>query len=188
MATLAAVLDAPIPPPVQAGPLAPVLLAILVRDPAARPDAAYVDRMLAQVENNLANPAPAQGAPPSRSYPPPADVRPAWTPPVQERAAKRRSRAIIASAMATAVLGMTGALVWTLHGLPGASAPSWTGAAAGTQSAGAPGRELTPVTTPPTAMGTQGELLTPASVQAAITAFHDGNIVMRHPRTPPPTP
>ncbi|WP_190035242.1 serine/threonine-protein kinase [Streptomyces fructofermentans] len=51
LATLAAVLDEAVPPPVRSGPLAPVLEALLVRDPAARPDAARLDAMLAQVES-----------------------------------------------------------------------------------------------------------------------------------------
>jgi hypothetical protein len=56
--------------------------------------------------------------------------------------------------VATALLAVAGALMWTLHGSPGNSAP------------------LRPVTAPRTAVGTQGGLLTPASVRAAITAFH----------------
>ncbi|CAM5237684.1 serine/threonine-protein kinase [Streptomyces badius] len=51
LATLAAVLDDPVPPPVRSGPLAPVLSALLVRDPAARPDAERLDAMLAEVES-----------------------------------------------------------------------------------------------------------------------------------------
>ncbi|MGW6011320.1 serine/threonine-protein kinase [Streptomyces sp. NPDC055210] len=51
LATLAAVLDEALPPPVRSGPLAPVLQALLVRDPAGRPDAARLDAMLAQVES-----------------------------------------------------------------------------------------------------------------------------------------
>ncbi|MFD6417950.1 serine/threonine-protein kinase, partial [Streptomyces sp. NPDC060194] len=47
LATLAAVLDDPVPPPVRSGPLAPVLAALLARDPAVRPDAAELDAMLA---------------------------------------------------------------------------------------------------------------------------------------------
>ncbi|MBU7599574.1 serine/threonine protein kinase [Streptomyces sp. P38-E01] len=47
LATLAAVLDEPVPPPIRSGPLTPVLNALLVRDPAARPDAARLDAMLA---------------------------------------------------------------------------------------------------------------------------------------------
>ncbi|WP_431788726.1 protein kinase [Streptomyces sp. G9] len=48
LATLAAVLDEEIPPPVRAGALAPVLNALLTRDIPARPDAATLDRLLAE--------------------------------------------------------------------------------------------------------------------------------------------
>lgn len=48
LATVVAVLDDPIPPPVRSGALAPVLERLLVRDPAARPDAAALDRLLAE--------------------------------------------------------------------------------------------------------------------------------------------
>ena len=47
LATLAAVLSEEIPPPVKAGPLRDALTRVLVRDPAARPDAEQLDRMLA---------------------------------------------------------------------------------------------------------------------------------------------
>ncbi|GAB2836335.1 hypothetical protein GCM10027091_77990 [Streptomyces daliensis] len=50
LATLAAVLDEPIPAPVRSGGLAPVLEALLVRDVAARPDEERLARMLAAVE------------------------------------------------------------------------------------------------------------------------------------------
>ncbi|MFI9626123.1 protein kinase [Streptomyces sp. NPDC052042] len=49
LATLAAVLDEEIPPPRQAGALAPVLSTVLTRDTAARPGAEELDRMLAAV-------------------------------------------------------------------------------------------------------------------------------------------
>ncbi|MGW2177645.1 protein kinase domain-containing protein [Streptomyces sp. NPDC001732] len=49
LATLAAVLDEEVPPPRQAGPLTPVLEALLTRNPAARPGAEELDRMLAAV-------------------------------------------------------------------------------------------------------------------------------------------
>ncbi|UGY90862.1 serine/threonine-protein kinase [Streptomyces gobiensis] len=58
LATLAAVLDEPIPPPVRSGPLTPVLNALLVRDPAARPDAGRLDRMLAEAANAPSAPVP----------------------------------------------------------------------------------------------------------------------------------
>lgn len=50
LATLAAVLDEPIPPPRRAGTLTPVLAALLRRDPAARPPADVLDRMLADAQ------------------------------------------------------------------------------------------------------------------------------------------
>ncbi|MGF1431143.1 serine/threonine-protein kinase [Kitasatospora sp. LaBMicrA B282] len=48
IATLAAMLDEPLPPARQAGPLGPVLDALLVKDPALRPTAEQLDRALAQ--------------------------------------------------------------------------------------------------------------------------------------------
>ncbi|MFI5642514.1 protein kinase [Streptomyces goshikiensis] len=47
LATLAAVLDEPVPAPCRAGPLAAVLAELLVRDPAERPAAERLDRLLA---------------------------------------------------------------------------------------------------------------------------------------------
>ncbi|MGW1881782.1 serine/threonine-protein kinase [Streptomyces sp. NPDC001970] len=73
LATLAAVLDDPVPPPMRSAQLAPVLHALLVRDPAARPDAVRLDAMLAQVESGatpywaqptLTTPVPQEPVPP----------------------------------------------------------------------------------------------------------------------------
>lgn len=50
LATLAAVLDSRIPEPIHAGSLTPVLRELLVRDPAARPDAPRLDHLLAYAE------------------------------------------------------------------------------------------------------------------------------------------
>ncbi|OCC08627.1 serine/threonine-protein kinase [Streptomyces sp. PTY087I2] len=71
LATLAAVLDEEIPPPVRAGALAPVLSALLTRDIPDRPDAETLDRLLAEA---------ARGG---TSTPPP----PTPTEPVRERPA-----------------------------------------------------------------------------------------------------
>ncbi|TXS49314.1 serine/threonine protein kinase [Streptomyces sp. uw30] len=51
LATLAAVLSDPVPPPVRAGALGDALMSVLVRDPAARPSAAELDRRLADIES-----------------------------------------------------------------------------------------------------------------------------------------
>ncbi|MEU6711730.1 protein kinase [Nonomuraea sp. NPDC046802] len=63
LATLAAVLNQDVPPPERAGALTPVLVALLRRDPAARPDAETLDRLLTD--------------PGSAPYPPPAPATPA---------------------------------------------------------------------------------------------------------------
>lgn len=57
LATLAAVLSDDVPPPVRAGALGDILMSVLVRDPAARPSSAVLDRRLAEVESGQAGPA-----------------------------------------------------------------------------------------------------------------------------------
>jgi hypothetical protein len=61
MATLAAVLNQDVPTPERAGPLGPVLLALLRRHPPARPDPDSLDRMLASA---VAGGPPLPGPPP----------------------------------------------------------------------------------------------------------------------------
>ncbi|WP_188191739.1 serine/threonine-protein kinase [Nonomuraea sp. SYSU D8015] len=61
LATLAAVLNQEVPPPERAGALAPALHALLQRDPAARPDAETVDRMLAAATDPGYGPSPLPG-------------------------------------------------------------------------------------------------------------------------------
>ncbi|MFE9096042.1 serine/threonine-protein kinase [Streptomyces sp. NPDC007264] len=56
LATLAAVLNDEVPPPVNAGPLRETLMRVLVRDPAARPDAEMLGRMLAAVAEGRQEP------------------------------------------------------------------------------------------------------------------------------------
>lgn len=51
LATLAAVLNDDVAPPVRAGALGDVLMSVLVRDPSARPSAAELDLRLAEVES-----------------------------------------------------------------------------------------------------------------------------------------
>ncbi|MFJ7199033.1 MULTISPECIES: protein kinase [unclassified Streptomyces] len=74
LATLAAVLDEEIPPPRQAGPLTPVLEALLTRDTAARPGPEELDRMLASAGDPASSPGPGRAAPrdavPPRQDPP----------------------------------------------------------------------------------------------------------------------
>jgi serine/threonine protein kinase len=51
IATIAAVSEGYVPPPVRSGPLAPILSAVLVPDPARRPSAEQLDAMFAHVES-----------------------------------------------------------------------------------------------------------------------------------------
>ncbi|MEU8104402.1 serine/threonine-protein kinase [Nonomuraea muscovyensis] len=76
LATLAAVLNGHIPPPVRSGPMTPVLNALLRPEPAARPSAADLDRMLAQAAEQASSmPGPAP-MPPGRPAPMPSPMSP----------------------------------------------------------------------------------------------------------------
>ncbi|MFJ4848258.1 MULTISPECIES: serine/threonine-protein kinase [unclassified Streptomyces] len=132
IATLVAILDEPLPPAARSGPLAPVLDALLVRDPGARPDAESLDRMLAEAGRAgtsgpqdpvpaPVHPAPSDAVPagfgpvPAAYGPPPTrDHRTTGTPPV--RPSRRRGRAV-AGACAVAAVALAGVLLWNL--LPG---------------------------------------------------------------------
>ncbi|WP_346428815.1 protein kinase [Streptomyces sp. Z26] len=101
LATLAAILEEDVPPATAAGPLAPVLAAVLRRDPAARPDAAALDRMLAEAAGARTSTAPSSPAPgpvpahgpgggipgagaPRGTPAPPADPRTPWGSPAAD--------------------------------------------------------------------------------------------------------
>lgn len=65
IATIAAVVDAPIPPPTRSGALAPVLAGLLVRDPAHRSSPEWADQMLSDVERTVASGADYTAMPPT---------------------------------------------------------------------------------------------------------------------------
>ncbi|SOD64362.1 Serine/threonine protein kinase [Streptomyces zhaozhouensis] len=119
MATLAAVLDGP-PPATRAGALAPVLAALLVADPAARPSGERLDALLgaalaggeppATVASPVPSPpGPALPAPPhpptlaSAPPPPPAGPPPA---PAVPAAGGRRWPAVVAGGVVVAALAV----------------------------------------------------------------------------------
>ncbi|MFG3490497.1 bifunctional serine/threonine-protein kinase/glutamate ABC transporter substrate-binding protein [Streptomyces sp. NPDC047972] len=77
LATLAAVLGEDVPPPRRAGALTGVLTAVLVRDPAARPDGEALDRMLARAEETAGTAAPREERGPT---PQPSRPRPGRAP------------------------------------------------------------------------------------------------------------
>lgn len=120
LATLAAVLDDPLPPPTRSGPLTPVLEALLVRDPSARPDAARLDAMLAEVEAgrtpHWAQPTMTAAAPHPLPPIPTRLATPHPTVPQQLREPRRRTPLLMA---ATAALAITAATTLTLVLRPG---------------------------------------------------------------------
>ncbi|MFF8288742.1 serine/threonine-protein kinase [Streptomyces sp. NPDC016309] len=63
LATVVAVLDDPLPPPVRSGALTPVLERLLVRDPARRPDGAGLELLLREAAGRAGTAAPADAAP-----------------------------------------------------------------------------------------------------------------------------
>ncbi|MDH6553240.1 serine/threonine-protein kinase [Streptomyces sp. SAI-041] len=88
LATLAAVLNEEVPPPVRAGAIGDVLMSVLARDPAARPSSAVLDRRLAEIEAGQSGPVTAWHQPPS--YPlnqPPAVTAPSYPGPYAPPAA-----------------------------------------------------------------------------------------------------
>ena len=125
LATLAAVLDDPVPPPVRSGPLAPVLQALLVRDPAARPAPAHLDAMLAQVEHGAtphwAQPTVTTTAPPPAPDPVPHPLTQPDTPrPTTPHlhpdgtTGRSRSRTSIVVAVIAVALAVTAATAFAL--------------------------------------------------------------------------
>ncbi|MFJ9920864.1 serine/threonine-protein kinase [Streptomyces rubiginosohelvolus] len=104
LATLAAVLDEEIPPPVRAGALAPVLNALLTRDIPARPDAATLDRLLAEA---------ARGG---------GSTPPTPTQPVRERPASAHPASAHAGSAHTGSVHAASAHVGSVHAAPTQSA------------------------------------------------------------------
>ncbi|MFG2236394.1 protein kinase [Streptomyces sp. NPDC048723] len=76
LATLAAVLDEPVPVPRRAGPLSAVLAELLVRDPAARPSAERLDRLLAAVARGTGSAVPPEPTRLDRAPASPPDLSP----------------------------------------------------------------------------------------------------------------
>ncbi|MEV5010440.1 protein kinase [Streptomyces sp. NPDC056159] len=198
LATLAAVLEEPVPPPVRSGALAPVLQALLVRDPAARPDAEQLDAMLARVES---------GSPPRWEQPtvtasvPPAPALPPGYPPTQvdtPRSAlapglpQNRKPAVIAVAAAVlaAATAVTTALVLTLRG-PGndgassvvGTSPSATPTQPATTAASFPPERTAEASAAPTKDATSGATTDPTK-QPTTEATRSATPVEQQPPLP----
>ncbi|MFB7825420.1 serine/threonine-protein kinase [Streptomyces hydrogenans] len=165
--TLAAIVADPLPDPRRSGPLAPVLLRLLDKDPATRPDAREAARLLAALVDPAGTPAAtAPEAPgPVGAFGPPVPLIPAGpavpavqavtAPPGRARRGKpaRRANALVVASAAAVLLaggGITYALMDRDDTAPRAADSSSGTAAGGTDgasgTAGGPGRVLDPGT------------------------------------------
>ncbi|MFE2492989.1 serine/threonine-protein kinase [Streptomyces scopuliridis] len=194
LATLAAVLDEEIPAPVQAGPLAPVLVALLNRDTGARPDAAELDRMLGSLaEERPWHPKgsgqPEQGGRRGGLTDGPVDtvrlahrtpsplVPPPLVPAVPEQAGRRRVGRGMSVAAAVAGVGLAGVLIWTLVPWPGDSRADGASTGGDRTVSGAP-EPSTPLRTPSSAPSpsashekSPGSLLSPSAIRSVIAGL-----------------
>ncbi|MBO3681699.1 serine/threonine protein kinase [Streptomyces sp. NEAU-YJ-81] len=116
LATLAAVLDGVVPPPDRAGALGPVLMQLLVPDPAARPSAERLDSMLTAAAESDVSPTVRlpESYQPTQTAPVPGKERGPHPPPIVAPA-RRRGRAwrIAATAVVAALLVWGAGYLWS---------------------------------------------------------------------------
>jgi hypothetical protein len=186
MATLAAVMTEPVPPPRRAGALGATLRAVLVPDPAARPNGDQLDRMLATAEHGTPVPVgpptpagPAFAAPPA--YPPSSSGQsgPWYQPepssiPYRKPAAERRRVAAMVLSYSVSAVVVVVAVVFLLNSMKDTGGtPSNTGAGSGT----ALGATVTDVgggpedPTTTTTAAAKENLLTPEGARKAVGAL-----------------
>lgn len=174
MATLAAVMTEPVPPPRRSGPLGPALSAVLVHDPAARPTGEQLDHMLAAAEHGapvpLGPPTPAGPAFPASSSGPQYQQPPSGPryqqqpppPPPSERTSDQTRVYAIAAIYSVSVVIVVGAVIFLLNSfLNQGDDPSNTGT-------GPPGTHVTSETTTAAA---QEDLTTPDGARKVVSAM-----------------
>ncbi|MBQ0985951.1 protein kinase [Streptomyces sp. F63] len=190
VATLAAVLDEPVPPPRRAGPLAPVLAELLVRDPDARPDAARLDRLLAAACDGGTPPPPPPPAPPGSPSPTLPGTRPPAGPadalptvaaagsaqPAPGRRGRRTVAGLAAAAVAGAGLAATGVYLALTAGGGKPPPPARTPSASTATTSGTPSDTAVP--SPPASA-------TPPNGSGGTSASPPGTSASSPPRTPP---
>ncbi|WP_156753548.1 serine/threonine-protein kinase [Actinokineospora pegani] len=167
MATLAAVMSEPVPPPRRAGALGPVLSAVLVHDPAARPTGEVLDRMLAAAEHGPPTPAgPAFPAHTGQWHQRPTTAHTAPTP------TRKRVGAAVFSATALALVAALALLL--VNTLRSDDDPSNTRAdPPNTRPAALPGADV-PTTPPPgttTSTPAPQDPLSPAGARQVVSAL-----------------
>jgi hypothetical protein len=198
LATLAAVLNEDVPPPVRAGSLGPVFSRVLVRDPAVRPGAAELDGLLAAVEHGAAAASQPESDPPAPPSAPPAAGPPAphtgpGAPPPQDAVppapptvpphvltdvtggaarrprSRRGPRAVIALSAVGVVLAGAVAVRGVLQDGERNDAAASPGP--GSTASGTPGAHGTATVKETPRQVTSGTLLTPDGIRTAIEAI-----------------
>lgn len=187
IATLAAVMTEPVPPPRRAGALGPALSAVLVPDPFARPTGEALDRMLAAAEHGAAGPlgpptpaGPAFPSPPGgfpsapSGFPsPPSGPRyqqPAYpTPPPMPTPTPTPKRLTAAAALISLTsVALVVAVAVLLPRLVGSGGdPSTPGAGSQNTTTSDTGTPATPAT----GASAAEDLLTPAGARKVVTAL-----------------
>ncbi|PWI14787.1 serine/threonine protein kinase [Streptomyces sp. Act143] len=194
LATLAAVLHEDVPPPVRAGALGEVLMSVLVRDPAARPSAAELDRGLAEIESRpTSTPASARDeptsypltpphAPPPTGFGPPVRIAPQPpTAPVSTTRRRGTGTTVLRAVSGVSLVGALGLLWWllplddntgdSLGTGPSTSTSASTSASAPTSSPRTPAQSATE--SPPRETAPAGSMLTPDNIRTAVKALED---------------
>lgn len=175
LATLTAVLDEPLPPPVNAGPLAPALAAVLAKDPRVRPTAEQFDRLLAGAEYSL-HPAPIASPAWQESHSSGTSItipnlprvpRPPGTGGVPLPGKRRGRTALIA--LSVVALLVAGGLTWFLLPRPTASGGSPVTLGASHSGQRTTGRAIMPTTS--ATQPAPRNLLTPDGIRTTITAI-----------------
>ncbi|MEU6351873.1 serine/threonine-protein kinase [Streptomyces sp. NPDC047072] len=188
LATLAAVLHEEVPPPVRAGALGDVLMSVLVRDPAARPSAAELDRLLAAVEAQPTTPrdeptsyplrppsahaTPSVSPPASPGFGPPPVLQPV-TAPAHTPRRRGSARPVLLSLSGTSLVGALALMWWVL---PLGTGDSGDADAKGSTPTSSSSRSVAPAAkksedTDTETPSASTNMLTPANIRMAIKAI-----------------
>ncbi|MFI0451307.1 serine/threonine-protein kinase [Actinomadura sp. 6N118] len=164
MGTLGAVLTEPVEPPLKAGPLAPVLMALLAKDPAVRLNAQGTEQWLGAVV--AGRPLPATQ--PVRLPPGPPAAAGLLERPTEPAGTGRRGKAPIAGAAAAAIaaLAVVLAIVLWPTGSGEKPRPNASGSSAGPPRSAAP-----PAAAAPAKLPSVCTLLTPAQAEQLVPGF-----------------
>ncbi|MGW6907477.1 serine/threonine-protein kinase [Streptomyces sp. NPDC054940] len=191
LATLAAVLNDDVAPPVRAGALGDVLMSVLVRDPSARPSATELDLRLAEIESGPAARAVRDeptsyplNPPPSVTFagfgPPPGQPLPGQIPPqpvTVPGGAAGRPRPRRAVLLSVTGVSLAGALAWWLLPLGADARDSAAGGLPTPSATSTPKATASPTDAAPAAQQPKdpetGDMLTPEGIRTAIKAFEE---------------